>query len=77
MHRRQNLQGKVRLQNLPAIARDPKGRSEKRLGRSRAKANDQLRPNESQFGFQSGPAGRDFALINARRAFLFSLNEAG
>jgi hypothetical protein len=42
-----NLQGKVRLQNLPAITRDPKGRSEKRLGRSRTKANDQFRPNDS------------------------------
>lgn len=63
MHRRHHLRRKLRVQNFSALARDAKRRPEDGLRRGCAQTNKKLWPNESQFRFHPGTAGRDLARI--------------
>src|SRR5205085_5829971 len=63
MHGRDHFRRQLRLQNFAALASNAKLRSEDRLRRRRAHANEQARPNDSELRFEPGPARSDLARV--------------
>jgi hypothetical protein len=61
MHRCHDSSGEFRLEHFAAFARDPEAWTEKRLGRSRTKANQNIRFNDPQFSFEPRPTSRNIS----------------
>src|SRR5205085_3549452 len=59
MHRRDDVLGEIRFDQLSALPRDPEVAPEQRLSRSRAQTDQHARLDHVELGLQPGPAGGD------------------